>query len=156
MSNCDFLGLKPNQEFKIKNTNFKYRFNSKDEMECYNPILGKWRLFSDQLFDILHDNGLIEIVENKVDVKMSIHDTIVLNGLRWPDKKIKKIERESNGEFIRVVFSENFDEGVEEETYITFSKEEIKLDFLEDFNNDVFEIKYDEKDRVTGVCGIEE
>ena len=145
MNICEFFGLKPNQEFKINSELYKYRFNEVDRLEYYNSNLEEWRFCGniEVLSKILHDDSLIEVVESKVNIGLSYHDTIVINGLvRMNKSKIVKIER-------NVEYKNEYDEHGDEEINFFFENDRrlvlsyynVKLDFLKDFDCSVFEVK---------------
>ena len=141
----EFLGLKPNQEFKINSELYKYRFSEVDRLEYYSEDVGDWDFCSniEVLNKILHDKDLIEVIESKVNIELSYHDTIMLNGLvRMNKSKIVKIER-------NVEYKNEYDEHGDEEINFFFENDRrlglsccnVKLDFLEDFDCSVFEVK---------------
>ena len=141
MNICEFLGLKPLQEFKIKgdNSKCKYRFNENDEREYYNKVFGVWKRSADEslLTKLLHDDSLIEVIDDKVDIGMSFHDVVVINGLnKINGNKIVRIERDVNDDSGKVRFVRENGESLEVFYY------NVKMDFLEDFDCDVFEVEY--------------
>ena len=146
MNICEFLGLKPNREFKVEGEYFKYRFSEKDELEYYSEDVGSWGLCSDigVLSKILHDDSLIEVVESEFGVGMSFHDVVVINGLnKINGSKIARIERD-------VKYKNEYDEHGNEEINFFFENDSrlvlsycnVKLDFLGDLDNEVFEVEY--------------
>ena len=152
MNICEYLGLKPNQEFKINSELYKYRFSEVDRLEYYNSSFGEWRFCSniEILSKILHDKDLIEIVESKADIGMSYHDVIVINGLnKMNGSKVVKVERDVKSEDGRIRFM--FENGKN----LILLYYDVKLDFLEDFDYDVFEVKC-EDDGCVKVWGIRE
>ena len=139
MNICEYLGLKPNREFKVKGKEFRYRFNEKDEFEYYSYTIDDWTLCNNTmvLIEILHDSSLIEDVESKVDIGLSDHDTVMLNGLnKMNGSKVVKIERDIKSEDGQVRFV--FENGKSLETFYY----NVKMDFLEDFYYNVFEVEY--------------
>ena len=139
MNICEFLGLKPNQEFKVKGKEFRYRFNEKDEFEYYSYTIDDWTLCNNTmvLIEILHDSSLIEDVESKFDIGLSDHDTVMLNGLnKMNGSKVVKIERDIKSEDGKVRFV--FENGKNLEAFYY----NVKMDFLEDFYYNVFEVEY--------------
>lgn len=152
MNICESLGLKPNQEFKVKDKEFKYRFNENDELEYYSRIIRDWNLYSNAmvLIAILHDSNLIEVVKEKIEIGMSYHDTIILNGLVKMNKsKIVIIFRSSDCEDGRISFM--FENG----KILTLLYYDVKLNFWVDFDYEKFEVKY-EDDGGVKVWGIRE
>ena len=149
MNICEFLGLKPNQEFKVKDKEFRYRFNEKDEFEYYSYTIDDWTLCNNTmvLIEILHDSSLIEDVESKVDIGLSDHDTVMLNGLnKMNGSKVVKIERDIKSEDGKVRFV--FENGKNLEAFYY----NVKMDFLEDFYYNMFEVEYLESGFIR-VCG---
>ena len=139
MNICEYLGLKPNREFKVKGKELRYRFNEKDEFEYYSYTIDDWTLCNNTmvLIEILHDSSLIEDVESKVDIGLSDHDTVMLNGLnKMNGSKVVKIERDIKSEDGKVRFV--FENGKSLETFYY----NVKMDFLEDFYYNVFEVEY--------------
>ena len=139
MNICEYLGLKPNQEFKVKDKEFRYRFNEKDEFEYYSYTIDDWTLCNNTmvLIEILHDSSLIEDVESKFDIGLSDHDTVMLNGLnKMNGSKVVKIERDIKSEDGKVRFV--FENGKNLEAFYY----NVKMDFLEDFYYNVFEVEY--------------
>ena len=139
MNICEYLGLKPNREFKIKGKEFRYRFNEKDEFEYYSYTIDDWTLCNNTmvLIEILHDSSLIEDVESKFDIGLSDHDTVMLNGLnKMNGSKVVKIERDIKSEDGKVRFV--FENGKNLEAFYY----NVKMDFLEDFYYNVFEVEY--------------
>ena len=139
MNICEFLGLKPNREFKVKDKEFRYRFNEKDEFEYYSYTIDDWTLCNNTmvLIEILHDSSLIEDVESKFDIGLSDHDTVMLNGLnKMNGSKVVKIERDIKSEDGKVRFV--FENGKNLEAFYY----NVKMDFLEDFYYNVFEVEY--------------
>ena len=152
MNICEFLGLKPNQEFKINSGLCKYRFSEVDRLEYYNSNLGEWRFCGniEVLSKILHDKDLIEVVESKVDIGLSYHDIIVINGLvRMNKSKIVKIFRNLECEDGRIRFM--FENGKN----LILLYYDVKLNFLLDFDYEKFEVKC-EDDGCVKVWGIRE
>ena len=148
MNICESLGLNPLQEFKIKgdNSKCKYRFNENDEREYYNKVFGVWKRSADEsvLTKLLHDKSLIEVIDDKLILEMSFHDVIVINGLnKINGSKIVRIERD-------VKYKNEYDEHGDEEIRFEFENDSrlvlsccnVKLDFLEKFDNEVFEVEY--------------
>ena len=149
MNICEFLGLKPNQEFKIEGSDLKYRFNEKDEFENYSYTMEDWEICRDALTlsKILHDDSLIKVVNDEDDIGMSFHDVAVLNGLnKMKESKIVRIERD-------VKYKNEYDEHGNEEIRFEFENGKrlvlrdynVKLDFLGDFDNEVFEVECDDE-----------
>ena len=145
MNICEYLGLKPNREFKVEGKEFRYRFNEKDEFEYYSYTIDDWTLCNNTmvLSKILHDSSLIEAVESKVNIGLSYHDIVILNGLvRRHKSKIVMIERD-------IKYKNDYDEHGDEEINFFFENDRrlglsccnVKLDFLEDFDCSVFEVK---------------
>ena len=139
MNICEYLGLKPNREFSIEGKEFRYRFNEKDEFEYYSYTIDDWTLCNNTmvLIEILHDSSLIEDVESKFDIGLSDHDTVMLNGLnKMNGSKVVKIERDIKSEDGKVRFV--FENGKNLEAFYY----NVKMDFLEDFYYNVFEVEY--------------
>ena len=159
MNICEYLGLKPNQEFKINSELCKYRFSEVDRLEYYNSNLGEWRFCGniEVLSRILHDSDLIKAVESNVDIGLSDHDTVMLNGLnKMNGSKVVKIERD-------VKYENEYDEHGGEEINFFFENDRrlglsccnIKLDFLKKCDCEKFEVKC-ENDGCVKVWGIRE
>ena len=152
MNICEYLGLKPNQEFKINSELCKYRFSEVDRLEYYNSNLGEWRFCGniEILSKILHDDSLIEVVESKVNIGLSYHDIVILNGLaRMNKSKIVMIFRNFECEDGRIRFM--FENG--KNLILLFY--DVKLNFLLDFDYEKFEVKC-EDDGCVKVWGIRE
>ena len=152
MNICEYLGLKPNREFKIKGKEFRYSFNEKDEFEYYSYTIDDWTLCNNTmvLIEILHDSDLIEIVESKVDIGLSYHDIVILNGLVRKNKsKIVMIFRNLECEDGRIRFM--FENGKN----LILLYYDVKLNFLLDFDYEKFEVKC-EDDGCVKVWGIRE
>lgn len=148
----EFLGLKPNQEFTIEGEYFKYRFSEDDRLEYYSEDVGVWYFCSNigVLSKILHDKDLIEIVESKVNIGLSYHDTVILNGLvRMNKSKIVMIFRNFKYEDGRIRFM--FENGKN----LILLYYDVKLNFLLDFDYEKFEVKC-EDDGCVKVWGIRE
>ena len=147
MNICEFLGLKPYREFKVEGEIYKYRFSEDDRLEYYNSSFREWRFCSniEVLSKILHDDSLIEVVDDdEIYIGMSFHDVVVINGLnKMNGSKIVRIER-------NVKYKNEHDEHWNEEINFFFENDErlvlswcnVKLDFLEKFDNEVFEVEY--------------
>lgn len=149
MNICEFLGLKPYREFKVEGEIYKYRFSEDDRLEYYREDAGSWRLCSDigVLCKILHDDSLIEVVKSEFGVGMSFHDVVVINGLnRMNGSKVVKVERD-------VKYKNEYDEHWNEEIRFEFENNKrlvlswcnVKFDFLEKFDNEVFEVECDDE-----------
>ena len=152
MNICEYLGLKPNQEFKVNSELYKYRFSEVDRLEYYNSNLGEWRFCGniEVLSKILHDKDLIEVVESEVNIGLSYHDTIVINGLaRMNGSKVVKIFRNLKYEDGRIRFM--FENGKN----LILLYYDVKLNFLLDFDYEKFEVKC-EDDGCVKVWGIRE
>lgn len=155
MNICEFLGLKPYKEFKVEGEIYKYRFNEADRLEYYNSSFGEWCFWAniEVLRKILHDKDLIEVVESKidkVDIGLSYHDTVILNGLVKMNKsKIVMIFRNFKYEDGRIRFV--FENG--KNLILLFY--DVKLNFLLDFDYEKFEVKC-EDDGCVKVWGIRE
>ena len=152
MNICEYLGLKPNREFKINNEFYKYRFSEIDRLEYYNSSFGEWRFCNDieVLSKILHDKDLIEVIESKVNIGLSYHDIVILNGLvRMNKSKIVMIFRSLECEDGRIRFM--FENGKN----LILLYYDVKLNFLLDFDYEKFEVKC-EDDGCVKVWGIRE
>ena len=150
MNICEYLGLKPNREFKVEGKEFRYRFNEKDEFEYYSYTIDDWTLCHNTmvLSKILHDSSLIEAVESKVNIGLSYHDIVILNGLvRMNKSKIVMIFRNFKYEDGRIRFM--FENGKN----LILLYYDVKLNFLLDFDYEKFEVQC-EDDGCVKVWGI--
>ena len=141
---------------EIEGSDLKYRFNEKDEFENYSYTMEDWEICRDALTlsKILHDDSLIKVVNDEDDIGMSFHDVAVLNGLnKMKESKIVRIERD-------VKYKNEYDEHGNEEIRFEFENGKrlvlrdynVKLDFLGDFDNEVFEVECDDEGYIR-VCG---